>query len=1258
MNEINQTRFTPYATPDTLRQFIQLSKNLYDSYTKKNFGYEDINGSYYNGTVENWGSEMLLESRKVLLDKPSLKNIFIENTFDFYFDIQYSEYINTYDQQNMLCAVLRKDVLLSNKEYRLKFENITKVRIPRSESWSDPVVYNNDYYMMTTTPPKLLIDDEEIELKLTDIEQGNTVYYFSLGLNTGDLCDEINEEIDFLITNPITDSMNGFPLIWICVDMLRLLPNIDFQNNNFNDKPLLTIGTNGHDRAMMFPMFNHDNSIFNCILKVIPAVYDGFVEDIDTPLNYSTKIKEIHLLVYDNWLINPAQQPIQDICITYDDTYAKICLNKFQSIIDKDDPIFENLDDDFNVDDTLKWNFRRPQPGEYDYSEKKYKNNAYAYAPLYAFYSNTLTEGKIELTPGFIVKFDDKYLHEYEGMMENAMSGIHIDITADKSNNGVNKKNGTVHSLGDFDGLPKYFKYMIDDTIHRSHVEMYAIRDKLNDINQKAIDKQTAGIIIDSAIPQNELNLSYKDLPLVISYEGNRKFISDDEKADRRNNLSEVVYYDDYNFKTSQMSKFNKLPKFIYHGNRYFSLGLSGFDPDLEVGRVYVISNDKSVYENNDETNNKKDPLTFARICDIPTSFDQLISIKGVSPTFPFDRDYVRTEASFDDTDKDMLWNLDSDRSRLRILRSNDSIIFGFSTPSHPVYNMIHELNEQYPAYLNLNEKIHLNQQTEISYSIASQGEGYDIGDICSFYIGGICLKITITDVDNGAVTGFKFGTDEDSLTEYPELSYDEMVISNFPSRETSYTVNNISSNGEGLSILCTINEDVWNAKQMTTTDRSTLENQHRGSYYLQFDMYKNIHVWTLEISNNSKFVDSEILMGLPVYENSYISENDKSTHKFQDIMLYNLLQPISNDFTTSTAKDINKELPTTRTLSDNDDVSFINACNNNFQHSLFFYNDPPQDDQTYTATRCISEQVNYTQKHFENFIDSDLNLCYYDNSTNKLRFHDIIIDNRQIKTIQPELHIFDPRMTIHYKYTEVSKDLLYISDQSEVLIDDYLPSDGPIIVDSDGVLNRNLYIYDEFDDSVQEAYREELKSKSRNELLDIIRSTNEYALPLLCESTDKEFSDNELRNYIIENKFTWGIETICSDAEESVYRKPDLKLFRKKGEMIHIEPSKKPVGEQIKGRYVEMSSEVFDNKVKLGDGNFTTQMLFIFSIDDENLIPEELDDYHIYDDLDLDITEFSILIVNKVMYMASRYAENKYKWVRVNRENKEEVVL
>ena len=82
--------FSQYVGPDSLRKTTQLLKNLYDLHTKRYCGYEDINGSQYAGTVENFGSEMLLEARKMLMDKPSLKNIFIENSFDFYFDIQYS----------------------------------------------------------------------------------------------------------------------------------------------------------------------------------------------------------------------------------------------------------------------------------------------------------------------------------------------------------------------------------------------------------------------------------------------------------------------------------------------------------------------------------------------------------------------------------------------------------------------------------------------------------------------------------------------------------------------------------------------------------------------------------------------------------------------------------------------------------------------------------------------------------------------------------------------------------------------------------------------------------------------------------------------------------------------------------------------------------------------------------------------------------------------------------------------------------------
>ena len=124
-----------------------------------------------------------------------------------------------------------------------------------------------------------------------------------------------------------------------------------------------------------------------------------------------------------------------------------------------------------------------------------------------------------DLKSAFIVKFNHKYLHPYEAICNNAVSGIHVDASTDYSDNSVSKKNGVIHNLGDFDGLPKYFNYMLERTIHRIHTELYSIRDDLNNRNQKAIDKQTAALILDTAIPQNEIQLLLEELNLVIKYD-------------------------------------------------------------------------------------------------------------------------------------------------------------------------------------------------------------------------------------------------------------------------------------------------------------------------------------------------------------------------------------------------------------------------------------------------------------------------------------------------------------------------------------------------------------------------------------------------------------------------------------------------------------------------------------------------------------------------------------------------------------------
>ena len=159
MGNENTKEFSTFVTPDSLRKILQLLKNFYAGYTKKNYGYEDINGSQYTGNIHNFGSELLLEARKILMNKPSLKQMFIQNTFDFYFNIQYSGLIDTYDQQSLLVATIEKDVLLSNKKYYIRFDNCDDKFILRSESWSDPIV-RRDHFVHTKTPPTLVIKND------------------------------------------------------------------------------------------------------------------------------------------------------------------------------------------------------------------------------------------------------------------------------------------------------------------------------------------------------------------------------------------------------------------------------------------------------------------------------------------------------------------------------------------------------------------------------------------------------------------------------------------------------------------------------------------------------------------------------------------------------------------------------------------------------------------------------------------------------------------------------------------------------------------------------------------------------------------------------------------------------------------------------------------------------------------------------------------------------------------------------------------
>ena len=1265
--------FSPFVGPDSLRQTTHLLKNLYDVHTKRYCGYKDINGSQYEGTLENWGSEMLLESRKMLMDKPALENIFIENTLDFYFDIQYSNIIDNDNQQNMLCGVLRKDVLLSNRQYSITFNDIEKVRYPRSRGYSDPTVYV-DEYIHTTIPPKLVMtypDDtvEEIPLKLTDKTGAVTDYYFHLSEDTVGMYDpdSIPESGDFNVE--INNSHVGFPCIWMVVNLLRTLPTIGLVNNEFGGKELFEIGTNGHDNAYMYPLFNNEMEDFGdhtFILKVLPGRNDSFYpinnNYNETPnedkskidYNFSTKIKEIHLLEYDGIIAEfppPQESFISDTLITYNDTNVKMSLHKFSS----------------SAAISIcsgKWFFRTPQPGDPDYDGTTYKNKCYAYTDLKSFMYNITSQAwdRSIPTPGFKINYNSNYVHPYKGYCENAYTGVHVDVTSDYSNNGVSKKNGTIHGMGDFDGLPPYFRYNINKTMHRAHVEIYAIRDKLNayKYDSVATRKQTAGIIVDSALPQNQI-VDPGDMPIVIYYPIDRSRIytydSSDPNISKTNSASEITFADPYNFGNSKILKYSAQKKFIYHGNRHFSLGLVGFDPENETGRVYIISNDSSSYENNQLTNSKS-PRTFARICDIPTKFAQLVGIPGEAPTFVMDPDYIRTEAPYSTSDRSVVYNKELME---KVLKINHDIIQK-QIPSNPqtIVNTI-GVCDLY-KYTNLNCYIDLANHDVATFSVGSGGSGYEEGDMFIFYIGGITVRGKVKTATDGVVSEVQYGyKDSDGEIQYDDdwsLVFTEPINrSNLKNQVSTYKTESLDNSNDkvGLTIKVEIiDQTVWGETA------GPIRNGFADDIYcLSLDGFNNIWVWLFD-SNTQTLVKHNQITGEITYDNAYDDPTTLPTYNTKDVFLYNALKQISSDYILSKTKETDNlsNISTTEIpdITSPDNLSNrINELTINDQDCLFVIGDPLGSGLNYNIIKHERDIIKTSQKVKDLIIPSysDLGYMSYTNKSNKLRFESSSSNS------QPELWIYNPMAETLISYENAMiPGMRIFKDETPILLSDIIENSSrmrDITYDSaSGTLLRNVYISDEYTTNDLDNKRSMYETYyTRDALVDLIRRTISDSEVLLFEGTPYEYTKERIINYLIskESMLPRGYSASYTKRPGTLYRRPPVRLFRTSGSEI-TSKSGEPVGPQPTGRFDNVTRSIFDPRITIGDRyNEKADPLFFFRVDDKE-IKSKLNSFRLYDQDNNDISKYSVLLIDGFFYA---FKENKWIVVSTNENTPKE---
>ena len=923
---------TTPMTPDSLRQTEQLLKHLYGQHTSKNMNASEVDGTEFVGTVENFGSEILSETTQLRQINPNTSSLHMSDAMNFYFDLKPSGLVNTLGQQNILCAMLKKiDFLYTHVgsadnptsiRFDIVFSNVVEEYAIRPKSKSkydmkpgDVETLKSRFYSTTNVPIlRLTYGDsndptiEEYPLSVTDDSGVATRYMFMVSKATEDLIPDGFDTTTLIIniqsgdandTGPDADRtyvmyhdnrIIGTPFIWIQLESFKTLPDVGWFGNVDNEgRPILLDGIDLGNQRLLYPRCQPGMNVPQGVIdayNTFPGRYIAYrafgkfssENDFD-PYNYEAEITGIEVSVIDLWIVGDTHGAsiVYRHTISFDNEFAHIRLNDVQI-------------DDSSIPRKHVWSFGKPGSmlihptgavSEYELMDAEHPEIfAYTYHALYSV-NDLSTHSATHRGPFRLILDEQHHIHQMEQKMNHATVGVHIDSGTDYSDNAVPKKRGLIHDFSRFDGLPGYMSEWNPKDIKRGHVEMYSVRD--NVVKNDPLKRQTAGIILDSAVPQNDVSDIIDGLSVVITYSGNGEFDQEIQSISTTNALSDIGYAGNGIMGYSEgphpafpsQQEYEDAPKLIYHGNGDFSLNMVGFDPELESGRVFILSNDPTVYSN--ASVDGRPGRTFARICDLPTSYLQLTHITGKSPTFVLNQEYVRQGASFSLDDQQNVWN----DYHSPIVHYGQQYIL---TDAQPFYSSEFMTEHFSSTVQSVNGMVDLTDpanQNYYSFTVVDSGDCVD-GDTFMIVIGGVTFTGTFHDDGvNQTVT----------IDSNPEHI---IPIANIPMRESVWSTTCTSNNSHNpedlvndviertsLHVKLTISQEVWDNL-----------NPHAGPVYddlyvLKFDRYGNIFAY--HYTDNTWDVENKIqVYGDKFYDNIYDKQIDWFDRKFDDVIVRN----------------------------------------------------------------------------------------------------------------------------------------------------------------------------------------------------------------------------------------------------------------------------------------------------------------------------------------------------------------------------------
>ena len=1251
----------PLMTPDTIRQKTHIDKSFFDLHTSKEKGYEHTNKTQYVGNVQNWGSELLLETRKLRQRKPPIGDIHINPGMAYRFNMKYADEPSTY-LQDCPIAISLKDIGISNKKMYLLFEDCEPMYIPRPLDDGEVDTYKQLVWK-TSIPPKLYGEDSpgsdtfstytEIQVsddnKIADSSSVQVTYWFH---NTSSVVDTNIDELkdnETLMNRMMIEEITPYvsqttgktvyriksvniekwavdiPLVWVTLSDRTDIPEFEMTNNvDKNGYPLLVPGIDGNGNYRLYPFVYGEDNIppasddleSSWAIRVLSSENEEFKRGVIDETNARITLSKIQFVRYRKGG-NPVtvEDHYEAIDLTWDIEKIRITVNR-----------------DWIVPSKYGWfTFAMRYPDEWDFDGVLYHNPIIGimtnYQDLHKYVRNNV------IPPMFDMHIVEYKIYDWNWLSKNVNGGIHVDYTTNYSHNGVIKKNGTIFNYGDADGLPPYFYYKLPRSVHRAHTELYLGRDSITDPNQNVENEQFVSLIVDAAVPQTEIESNIDDFGSVIVYRYDRLYHTDTttvEMISPNNAISDVGYVSRELSADVTISDYNKCKRFIYHGHRTFSLDMMGLDPILEYGRVYLSSNESTDYVNNKSATKPKPDRTVARICDIPTDLSQLISIKMVSPTLLIDPRYTRTEANFSK----------EDRSRVLQMKNDGVFIRGRKQRPDRYPELVYEskdiltaatdkeyLTDKFPSYTKLDESIMIEPYIDTSGPLSPYGNEYNwtvmdsdknfqVGDVLKGYIGGRVIRGVVKTVSSsGMIRELDDGGlyDEDS-----EYNTDPITIPilNLTSRslyiqltvESRYS----TSTGSVAYVMFLISDEEW-ASLLPEID-GPVENIHalykdeNGNMFItKWD--NEVEVWTSDYQ----------LIGPEMVYNIYDDPSTRSDRRVGSIMIY------SDEQAPIIISDYSYDIITPTGYTDEKIISF--------ETGILYIEGNSYDDVVKDA---IMNNGLYQYWAYYSTYDSTTD-PYGDNvPTTYIDIHDVYyheMDSRSKKQINPRYNAY-----LGYADPHPSSYLVF-DNMTSGFLNDYGVEKQP-----------NVFIYNPIATTYEKMY------ESTNDIMNIGSSVN---------ITFKDLDENivyDNKSSIILKRDVWkstAFELKTDATTKRVYRpnvdddggitNAPLRQIGTAGTIVARYKDGKPIpdGEQPTGAYKPLSARQYPmhysfDKVQ----DTTTDLVYFFKIDDENLTSllgfKMIDQY-----TGIDISSKSIILFNGKLYV---YKNNR--WISTNRYN------